>query len=268
MNVLDDLDGLDGVLGPLRGAATPTELANESSTVERMVAAHRSASTGRFAATPRRAKVAALVAAGVLGFGGMAAASPSMLGTREPLPVVTEIDEPPADDPRIGEAPADGPVDGPPVDEPSADEVPGIDPPVIAQPVIEVPVEMPEIDVPVKVPVAERSPSVDESTCLPGHHGATVGAIARGELSDGVSVTDAARSLCGPPTQPGADEAPAASAGPPTPRHEQTPRFDRGASTRDHTSKDHPGTREDDRGAPKHEAPGKPADTPSVGRGR
>jgi hypothetical protein len=57
------------------------------------------------------------------------------------------------------------------------------------------------------VPLFEDDPltAFDEKTCLPGNHGKTVSAVARGEFPEGVSVVDAAQSSCGK-TGAGADE--------------------------------------------------------------
>ena len=91
MNDFDDMSDLDEVFGPLRSSATPAELSQEAAVLGRMARVHRTAE-GKHMFTSRRARVATLVAAGVLGFGGMAAASPSLLGDRpEPEPVV-ELD--------------------------------------------------------------------------------------------------------------------------------------------------------------------------------
>jgi hypothetical protein len=99
MNEFDDLDDLDEVLGPLRSVARPAELSQERVMVDLMVNAHRTAE-GKRMFTSRRARVATLVAAGVLGFGGMAAASPSLGGgSSEPTfePMIVQQEEPPTD---------------------------------------------------------------------------------------------------------------------------------------------------------------------------
>jgi hypothetical protein len=96
MNEFDDLDDLEEVLGPLRSVARSTELSQERVMVDLMVNAHRTAE-GKRMFTSRRARVATLVAAGVLGFGGMAAASPSIGGgSSEPTlePMIAQQEEP------------------------------------------------------------------------------------------------------------------------------------------------------------------------------
>jgi hypothetical protein len=72
---MNDFDDLDDVFGPLRSAATDAELAGESSHVDAMVRHHRR-QKGPTMFTSRRARVATFVAAGVIGFGGVAAAGP------------------------------------------------------------------------------------------------------------------------------------------------------------------------------------------------
>ncbi len=139
MNEFDDLADLDEVFGPLRSPARPAELSQESATVDLMVKAHRT-SEGNHMFTSRRARIATLVAAGVLGFGGMAAAaSPSFLGdepTEEPTVVVVVEDEQPVDSTDTGE------------------EVPGPEMPVEAEPVAEEPVPEESVE---EEPVAEVS---------------------------------------------------------------------------------------------------------------
>ena len=73
---MNDFDDLDDILGPLRSAATPAELAGESSIVDAMARNHRTTKGSSTMFSSRRARVAAFVAAGVIGFGGVAAAGP------------------------------------------------------------------------------------------------------------------------------------------------------------------------------------------------
>ena len=133
--------------------------------------------------TSRRARIATLVATGVLGFGGMAAASPKLGGddpvlqdstveSTEDLTVVQEV-EPPA---------VPGPV------------APG---PVAPGPVDDVASVMPE-PVDDAEPAGDADPDIefDESLCVvPGNHGKTVSAVAHGDIPGPVS--DAAQSSCG-----------------------------------------------------------------------
>lgn len=200
MNDFDDLSDLDEVFGPLRSAATPAELSQERAVVERMVKVRRT-TEGKHMFTSRRARVATLVAAGVLGFGGMAAASPSLLGDQpvdpepvvQPEPVVEDdvVVEDQTVEPEPVQPEVVEPVELAPVDEvestPEANEVE-----VIAPSAVEPKQE--RFDVPL---VDDPSTAFIETDCLPGNHGATVSAVARGEFPDGVSVRDAAHSSCG-----------------------------------------------------------------------
>ena len=72
---MNDFDDLDDVFGPLRSDATDAELAGETSHVDAMARHHRR-QKGHTMFTSRRARVATFVAAGVIGFGGVAAAGP------------------------------------------------------------------------------------------------------------------------------------------------------------------------------------------------
>ena len=74
----------DDVVDALRAPATTAELADESSAVELMAHAHLtavqpSARRTSMSSRSRRTRVATLIAAGVIGFGGVAAASPGGL---------------------------------------------------------------------------------------------------------------------------------------------------------------------------------------------
>ncbi len=70
---MSDFDDLDSLLGPLREPATPAELASERAMIDLMTTSHRHAK-GNIMFSSRRARVATLIAAGVIGFGGVAAA--------------------------------------------------------------------------------------------------------------------------------------------------------------------------------------------------
>ncbi len=203
MNDYDDLADLDEVFGPLRSAAKPAELSQQDRTVDLMVRAHRTAE-GKHMFTSRRARIATLVAAGVLGFGGMAAASPDF-GDKPPVeapPVVT----PPLAAPPIGDDPTE------PVESDDVDDVDDSQPAEEDQPVLAV-VQQPVIaEAPEEVPAVDDDPDKDtafnEAYCVPeANHGKTVSAVARrdsdflekyqegnGELP---TVTDAAHSSCG-----------------------------------------------------------------------
>ena len=198
MNEFDDITDLDDVFGPLRSAAQPAELSQEKSTVDLMVKA-RCNSEGKSMFTSRRARIATLVAAGVLGFGGMAAASESLTGVdlpEEPAvldePAEEEVDAPAeADD----ETEVDDETEG--VEETEADD----------ETEAGEEAERPEAEVEggdEELVVLEDDPETDfnEAFCEPGNHGKTVSAVARGEYTlgdapDEVTVREAAHSSCG-----------------------------------------------------------------------
>ncbi len=196
MNEFDDLTDLEDVFGPLRSAARSAELSQESATVDRMVKAHRT-SEGKHMFTSRRARIATLVATGVLGFGGMAAASPTLRGEQpvlqdstvestEELTVAEEVETPVVPEPVVPE---------PVVPEPVVEES------VIEERAVELPAGDPDL-------VDDLGTAFDETTCLPGSHGKTVSAVARGEFPEGVSVTDAAHSSCGKTGEPEIEDEP------------------------------------------------------------
>ncbi len=89
-------DGLDPLLHALRSPARAGELRGESEAVESMMSA-LSTTTGQEAPTmfrrsPHRARVAALVAAGVIGFAGVAAAGPGGFARIAPSDAVAQLD--------------------------------------------------------------------------------------------------------------------------------------------------------------------------------
>lgn len=200
-------DPLDALLDALRRPASPSELAGESRAVDAVTASVRSTkgSSMRLRTNSRKLRAASFVAAGVIGFGGVAAAGPAVVDRvagddfvalqqldEPPLTTVTTtVGEPPltmaatADEPEVttvtttapsdpdGDAAAfapngegDGPTDG-------ADGVPLVDDPDTA---------------------------FDERNCAPGNHGRTVSSVAKETPSGpgkGEIVSEAAQSTCG-----------------------------------------------------------------------
>jgi hypothetical protein len=206
MNEYDDLADLDDVFGPLRSAARPAELERESATVDLMVHAHRTVE-GKHMFTSRRARIATLVAAGVLGFGGMAAASPNLselLTTDQPAD--EPIEEPAVEEPVIEEPVIEEPVVEEPIVEEPAGEEPILGEVEIEEAVVEA---VPEAEAPTDVVPLEDDPDPDtefhEGYCEDGNHGKTVSAVARGVFDPDdeypadleLSVKIAAQSSCG-----------------------------------------------------------------------
>ena len=84
---MSDFEDLDDVFGALRSPATPSELSGETGMVDLMASHHR-ATKGSTMFTSRRSRVAVLIAAGVIGFGGVAAAGPGGFDLLDSEPVV------------------------------------------------------------------------------------------------------------------------------------------------------------------------------------
>ena len=192
MNEFDDLDDLDEVFGPLRSPAQSAELSRESATIDLMVNAHHTLE-GKHMLTSRRARIATLVVAGVLGFGGMAAASsPGLLGEQQAEPEEPIVDEEPVvEDEAVDEEE--------PVVEKEAvveDEAVAEDEPVVEE-------EVPEEEAPLSLDDPNPATDFNEAYCEDGNHGKTVSAVARGVFDpDGlypgeVTVKMAAQSSCG-----------------------------------------------------------------------
>jgi hypothetical protein len=201
-----DFDDFDDLLGQLRTPATPAELAAEHDVVDLMAAAHHS-SKGNTMFTSRRARVATLIAAGIIGFGGVAAAGPKVLDlASDDSPSIEEFEQ---DD--LNEVVDDD--QGEDVDDADDQEKVVEEEQVVEQKVVEEEQAIEEVE-PLEEPAAVDV--VDESAfppelCVEGNHGKTVSAVARGEtlgndedettISEGEegypSVTDAAHSSCG-----------------------------------------------------------------------
>jgi hypothetical protein len=188
---MNDFDDLDDVFGPLRSAPTDAELAGETSHVDAMARHHRR-QKGHIMFTSRRARVAAFVAAGVIGFGGVAAAGPGgpfaqtdSDDTSTTSEVTTTTSEAPT---TTSEVP------------PTTSEVTTTTSEVIEEPdaattrtMIEETVEADEATL-----VDDPLTDFDETTCLDGNHGKTVSAVARNDPRfAGVEQRDAAQSSCG-----------------------------------------------------------------------
>jgi len=200
MRIFDDPDDVFSVL---RMPASGIELENESQIVDLMANAHPSSkgnlmtTSTRF--TSRRARVGALIAAGVIGFGGVAAAGPGgldPLGLGPDAPPTVESTVPDDTDPAETVPPETVSEETVPEETVSEETAPGT---TIAE-------ESPdEAEATILVEASDAPVFVDntltkfnEETCRPGNHGETVSAVARGEEPfEDVSVRDAAHSDCG-----------------------------------------------------------------------
>ena len=181
---MNDFDDLDDVFGPLRSAATDAELAAECSLVDAMARQHRR-QKGHNMFTSRRARVATFVAAGVLGFGGIAAAGPGgpssrSGGGRPPTTTVTtEVTTTTSESPSTTSEVTT-----------TTSEVKQDDDALKTQSLIE---ELPAVE-----------PEADESECVGdgeyANHGEYVSAVAHADDDSelaGVEQRDAAQSSCG-----------------------------------------------------------------------
>jgi type IV secretory pathway VirB10-like protein len=218
---MSNTDDLDDVFGPLRSSATTPELANEAITVDAMTHAHN-ASKGRITMlNSRKARVATLIAAGIIGFGGVAAAGPGgfqSLELPDEDPVETTIATTVPDEPEEIEEP----------EVPEADEEPA--PPAPEEAIVfveEDPPPPPDDDEESLEPeeaqadsdvLEEQDDAVAfvEKHCVEvdgveGNHGKTVSAVAHGDdpFADAdveVEVRDAAHSNCGKKSDADHDE--------------------------------------------------------------
>jgi hypothetical protein len=184
---------IDDLIGVLRGPALPCELADEHRTVAAMVGAfHSSEGQTRMRSTSRRARVGILIATGIIGFGGVAAAGPGGVfdsdeQTQESTTTTTEaVVEPTTTVATSVEVTTTVAATLPTTTVPAPEEATAM--------VAEVPAgevePVPAIDDP--------ATDFDETMCLEGNHGKTVSAVARGELViPDIDVRDAAHSSCG-----------------------------------------------------------------------
>jgi hypothetical protein len=186
---MNDFDDLDDLLGQLRSAATDAELAGETSHVDAMARHHRR-QKGHTMITSRRARVAAFVAAGVIGFGGVAAAGPGgpfALTDSDDTTTTTEVTTTTSEVPTTSEEVTTTTTEV----TTTTSEVALPDDALITQSVTE---EIPDDATLVNDPLTD----FDETTCLDGNHGKTVSAVARNDPRfAGVEQRDAAQSSCG-----------------------------------------------------------------------
>jgi hypothetical protein len=180
---MSDFEDLDDVFGALRSPATPSELSGETGMVDLMTSHHR-ATKGSTMFTSRRARVATLIAAGVIGFGGVAAAGPGGLGVGRGGPGVTTTTEA--------------------IDVTTTTEVVEVTTTTEAVEVTTTTgvIEDESLQRTAAVVVEEEiggaeNPAEDPDYCVEeGNHGKTVSEVARG-LIPGVEVREAAQSSCG-----------------------------------------------------------------------
>lgn len=186
---MSDFDDFDGVIGRLRSTATASELAGETKIVSLMSHAHRTAKENTMF-TSRRARVATLLAAGILGFGGVAAA-----GAGGPLSRTTSDSG--------GTPMAEGSTTTTEREEVTTTTEEATTTTTENATTADANEESatPEAAVPADAtPLADdTNTKFDERYCEPGNHGKTVSKAAHGGLFNGaaVDVVDAAHSSCG-----------------------------------------------------------------------
>jgi hypothetical protein len=216
---MSDFDDLDDLFGPLRSPATPAELAPERRVVDLMAAAHHPSKESTMF-TSRQARVATLIAAGILGFGGVAAAGSDGIDLLEfNAPIVDGIEE--TNETPDEELPAEEGDEEVPAEEQSedgtssddldenenseqADEAEQADEPADVDE-SEQADDAAEGDEPTEPTDPDESTVFNEAYCLEGNHGKTVSAVARGELPG--EVRDAAHSSCGKTDSESGDDA-------------------------------------------------------------
>lgn len=203
-------DPLDALFEDLRQPATASELAGESTAVDAAVTAMMSTkgTSMHLLSNSRRLRVASFVAAGIIGFGGVAAAGPAVYDTvaggDEPQtdqPVDDGVDEP-SDSVETTVAPETSVVETTTAPSVPENDDPELDP-VLATTDDEVDVAIDDEDDAVTTSVAlvdDPDTEFDETTCAEGNHGQTVSSIAHETPSGpgkGQIVSEAAHSSCG-----------------------------------------------------------------------
>jgi hypothetical protein len=191
------------VIRMLQSPATESELAGEQAAIDQMVGARG----GSVAAVTRRRpyRLAALVAAGVIGFGGVAAAGPGGFDPLQLGPTSEDVENEPVMIEPVTTEEVDGEfedqdmndVDVEEKEEDSdSDDDDGEEQKVVAPADADVePSDTPLFD------DDPATPNFDETRCKAGPHGATVSAVARGDEGfEDLDVVDAAHSSCGKKT--------------------------------------------------------------------
>jgi hypothetical protein len=190
---MNDFDDLDDLFGQLRSAATDAELAGQASHVEAMARHHRR-QKGHTMITSRRARVAAFVAAGVIGFGGVAAAGPGGPFALTESDDTTTTSDVTTTTSEVTTTTIEMTTTTIEVTTTTSEPVEQDDAP-ITQTVIE---EIDDADDETLDGDPDPDTEFDESKCLEGNHGKTVSAAARDEEGfEGVEQRVVAQSSCG-----------------------------------------------------------------------
>jgi hypothetical protein len=186
---MSDFEDLDDVFGALRSPATPSELSGETGMVDLMASHHRAAKGPTTMFTSRRSRVAVLIAAGVIGFGGVAAAGSGGFDLLDSEPEVADSSTTSTTSTTTSTTST--------TSVPETTSTTSIE----TETETESETETAEVeDVVVYGVDADPDPSTEfnEAYCVEGNHGKTVSAVARGEAPfEGIDPSVAAHSSCG-----------------------------------------------------------------------
>jgi hypothetical protein len=185
---------IDELIAVLRSPARPCELADETSTIDAMADAFKSSEgMSTMKKTSRRARVGVLIATGIIGFGGVAAAGPG--GVFDSGEIADEVETTTAPEPVVeSESTVAISVE---VTTTVAETVPEETTTTVATPE-EAPLEVLAVEGELEPVIDDPDTLFDEAECLEGNHGKTVSAVAREELVlPDIEVRDAAHSSCG-----------------------------------------------------------------------
>jgi hypothetical protein len=203
---MSNFHDLDEIISALRGPATVAELSGEADTIALMAPAHNTGGRTPMHFTSRRARVATLIAAGIIGFGGVAAAGAvdQAIDMDEFSAAIGEPDGGTSGEESIEETAEDATTEEAiEAAEEDVIEEDGIEEDVIEEDVLDEEVIEEEV-------IEEEAPTpeeivVNEAGCVTDddgnelNHGKTVSAVARGLIPDAgwASVSAAAQSDCG-----------------------------------------------------------------------
>jgi hypothetical protein len=192
---MSDFEDLDDVVGALRSPATPSELSGETGMVDLMASHHR-ATKGSTMFTSRRSRVAVLIAAGVIGFGGVAAAGSGGFDLLDSQPEVADSTTTSTTSTSTSTTSTTSTTSVP-----ETTSTTSIETETETETEIETESETADVeDVVVYGVDADPDPNTEfnEAYCLDGNHGKTVSAVARGEAPfEGIDPSVAAQSSCG-----------------------------------------------------------------------
>jgi hypothetical protein len=173
---------LDRIIGALRSAANASEMAGEDAALDAMASTLASTpATVRSIGSPRSLRVVAVVAASLIGMGGIAAAGAGTFRPSDDRGETRSADK--VVDTTIADTVADTTIPGPETTVANLLAEPLVDEPLLDEPLVDDP-----------------ATEFDETKCAEGNHGATVSSIAKQTPAGpghGDEVSIAAQSSCG-----------------------------------------------------------------------